>query len=76
MLTVGFEYVSRLMNQPVESPETRIQFLSVMAMIKFTRVDRASVLRTMGWKSFGDEETKILAAMLRRNMTAMFAHSG
>jgi len=75
MLNVGFEYVSRLTKRPADAPETRIQFMAVLAMIKFTRVDRASVLKTMGWKSFGEEETKIVAAMLRHNMHALFAHS-
>jgi AcrR family transcriptional regulator len=75
MLEVGFEYVSRLTGRPVEAPETRIQFMAILSMVKFTRVDRASVLRTMGWKSFGEEETRIVENMLRHNMHALFAHS-
>jgi TetR/AcrR family transcriptional regulator, regulator of cefoperazone and chloramphenicol sensitivity len=75
MLEVGFEYVSRLTKQPAEAPETRIQFMAILSMVKFTRVDRASVLRTMGWKSFGEEETRIVENMLRHNMGALFAHS-
>ena len=75
MLEVGFEYVSRLTGLRVEAPETRIQFMAVLSMIKFARVDRASVLRTMEWKSFGKEETAIVAKMLRQNMHALFAHS-
>jgi AcrR family transcriptional regulator len=75
MLEVGFEYVSRLTKQPAEAPETRIQFMAILSMVKFTRVDRASVLRTMGWKSFGEEETRIVENMLRHNMHALFAHS-
>ncbi len=75
MLELGFEYVSRLTNRPVEAPETRIQFMAILSMVKFTRVDRASVFRTMGWKSFGSEETKIVENMLRQNMHALFAHS-
>ena len=75
MRNVGFEYVSRLTKRPVDAPETRIQFMAILSMIKFTRVDRALVLRTMGWKSFGEEETRIVAEMLRRNMHALFAHS-
>jgi TetR/AcrR family transcriptional regulator, regulator of cefoperazone and chloramphenicol sensitivity len=76
LLEVGFEYVSRLTKRPMEAPETRIQFLAILAMVKFTRVDRASVLRNTGWKSFGEEETRIVAEMLRHNMQALFAHSG
>jgi TetR/AcrR family transcriptional regulator, regulator of cefoperazone and chloramphenicol sensitivity len=75
MLEVGFEYVSRLTGRPVEAPETRIQFMAILSMVKFTRVDRASVLRTMGWKSFGEEETRIVENMLRHNMHTLFAHS-
>jgi hypothetical protein len=75
MLILGFEYVSRLTNRPVEAPETRIQVMAILSMIKFTRVDRASVLRTMGWKSIGEEETKVVTGMLRHNMHALFAHS-
>jgi AcrR family transcriptional regulator len=75
MLELGFEYVSRLTNRPVDALETRIQFMAILSMIKFPRVDRASVLRTMGWKSFGKEETRILENMLRQNMHALFAHS-
>jgi AcrR family transcriptional regulator len=75
MLELGFEYVSRLTNRPAEAPETRIQFMAILSMVKFTRVDRASVLRTMGWKSFGEEETRIVENMLRHNMHALFAHS-
>lgn len=76
MLEVGFEYVSRLTGKPAEAPETRIQFMAILSMVKFTRVDRASVLRTMGWKSFGEEETRIVENMLRHNMHALFARSG
>jgi len=75
MLEVGFEYVSRLTNRPVEAPETRIQLMAILSMVKFTRVDRASVFRTMGWKTFGSEETRIVENMLRHNMQALFAHS-
>jgi AcrR family transcriptional regulator len=75
MLELGFEYVSRLTKRPAEAAETRIQFMAILSMVKFTRVDRASVLRTMGWKSFGEEETRIVENMLRHNMHALFAHS-
>jgi AcrR family transcriptional regulator len=75
LLDLGFEYVSRLTKRPTDAPETRIQFMAVLSMVKFTRIDRASVLRTMGWKSFGEEETRIVENMLRRNMYALFAHS-
>ena len=76
LLEVGFEYVSRLTNRPAEAPETRIQFMAILSMVKFTRVDRASVMRTMGWKFYGEEETRIVERMLRHNMHALFAHSG
>ena len=76
LLELGFEYVSRLTKRPAEAPETRIQFMAILSMVKFTRMDRASVLRTMGWKSFGEEETRIVERMLRHNMHALFAHSG
>jgi AcrR family transcriptional regulator len=75
MLDVGFEYVSRLTGRPADAPDVRIQFMAILSMVKFTRVDRASVLRTMGWKSFGEEETRIVENMLRHNMDALFAHS-
>lgn len=74
MLNVGFEYVSRLTKRPAEAQETRIQFMAILAMIKFTRVDRASVLRSMGWKTIGNEETNVVANMLRHSMHALFAH--
>lgn len=74
MLNVGFEYVSRLTKRPADAQDTRIQFMAILAMIKFTRVDRASVLRTMGWKTIGEEETKIVSNMLRNYMHALFAH--
>jgi TetR/AcrR family transcriptional regulator, regulator of cefoperazone and chloramphenicol sensitivity len=76
LLEVGFEYVSRLTGRPAEAAETRIQFMAILAMVKFTRVDRASVLRSTGWKSFGEQEAAIVTAMLRQNMQALFAHSG
>jgi AcrR family transcriptional regulator len=75
MLEIGFEYVSRLMKRPTDAPETRIQFMAILAMIKFPRLDQASVLRTMQWKSFGKEEKGIVENMLRHNMHALFAHS-
>jgi AcrR family transcriptional regulator len=75
LLEVGFEYVARLTKRPSDAPETRIQFMAILAMVKFTRVDRASVLRNMGWKSFGEEETRIVTDMLRQNLHALFAHS-
>jgi AcrR family transcriptional regulator len=75
LLEMGFEYVSRLTERPADAPETRIQFMAILSMIRFTRVDRASVLRIMGWKSFGQQETRIVENMLRHNMHALFAHS-
>jgi AcrR family transcriptional regulator len=75
LLDVGFEFVSRLTGQPAEAPETRIQFLAILSMVKFTRTDRASVLRTMGWKSFGDEETRAVVDVLKSNIQALFARS-
>lgn len=75
LLELGFEYVSRLTGRPAEAPETRIQFMAILSMVKFTRVDRASVLRTMGWKFYGEEETRIVEKMLRHNMHALFGHS-
>lgn len=72
LLEVGFEYVSHLTGKPATSPETRIQFMAVMSMVKFTRTDRASVLRAMGWKQFGEDETAIVLDMLHRNLLAMF----
>ena len=73
LLETGFEYVARLTGRPADAPETRIQFMAILAMVKFTRVDRASVLRNMGWKSFGKDEIKIVTEMLRRDMQALFA---
>jgi TetR/AcrR family transcriptional regulator, regulator of cefoperazone and chloramphenicol sensitivity len=75
LLEVGFEYISRLTNRPADAPETRIQLMAIFSMVKFVRVDRASVLRSMGWKSFGQEETRIVENMLRHNMHALFARS-
>jgi len=75
LLEVGFEYISRLTNRPADAPETRIQLMAIFSMVKFVRVDRASVLRNMGWKSFGVEETRIVENMLRHNMNALFARS-
>lgn len=72
LLEVGFEYVSRLTGKPVTSAETRIQFMAVLSMVKFTRTDRASVLRAMEWKKFGEDETEVVLEMLRRNLLAMF----
>ena len=73
LLEIGFEYVSRLTKLPAAAAETRIQFMAILAMVKFTRVDRASVLRSTGWKSFGEEETRMVTEMLRRDMHALFA---
>lgn len=69
---VGFEYVSRLTKWPATAPETRIQFMAVLAMVRLTCVDRASVLRHTGWKSFGDEEVRLVTRVLGCNMQALF----
>jgi AcrR family transcriptional regulator len=73
MLELGFAYVGRLTNRPADAPETRIQFMAILAMLKFTRVDRASVLRNMGWKSLGEQESRIVTEMLRRDMQLLFS---
>jgi AcrR family transcriptional regulator len=75
MLELGFQYVSRLTNRPAEAPETRLQVMAVLAMVKFIRIDRASVMRNMGWSSYGEAEFRIVENMLRRNVRALFAHS-
>ena len=73
ILEVGIEYISRLRNAPVEAPETRIQFLAILSMIKFIRADRGSVLKTTKWNALGEEETRIVECMLRHNMRALLA---
>ena len=73
LLNAGFEYVARLTGRTTDAPETRIQFMAILAMVKFTRVDRAAVLRNMGWKSFGKDEIRIVTEMLRRDLQAIFA---
>jgi AcrR family transcriptional regulator len=72
-ISLGCEFVSRLTGQPVDATETRIQVLAIFSMIKFTRMDRASVLRIMGWKSVGNEEMQIVTEMLRQNVNLLFA---
>ncbi|PSH05643.1 MAG: hypothetical protein CXZ00_00390 [Acidobacteria bacterium] len=72
---LGFEYVSRLTKKPADASETRIQFLAILSMVKFARIDQSSVLRTMGWKSFGKEEIRIVENMLRNNLHKLFARS-
>ena len=75
LLEVGCEYVSRLTKRPVESPETRVQFMAILSMIQFTRLGGASVLRNTGWQSFGEEETRIVIGLIRHNIQALFARS-
>jgi AcrR family transcriptional regulator len=72
---VGFEFVARLTDGKPEDPETRIQFLAILAMVKFCRIDHASVLRVMNWKSLGEDEIRLLEIMLRDNVHKIFAHS-
>ena len=68
---LGFEYVSRLTKRPAYAPETRVQFMAILAMLKLTCVDRASFLRNTGWKSLGEEESRVVNEMLRRNVQAL-----
>jgi AcrR family transcriptional regulator len=70
---LGFEYISRLTKRPAEAPETRIQFLAILSMIEFIQADQGSVLQIMGWKAFGEEETRIVENMLIHSMHALFA---
>jgi AcrR family transcriptional regulator len=76
LFEVGCEYVARLTKRTTDAPETRMQLLTILSMVKFTRTDRATVLRHMGWKSFGDTEIKVVTDMLQYSMHALFAHSG
>jgi TetR/AcrR family transcriptional regulator, regulator of cefoperazone and chloramphenicol sensitivity len=73
LLEVGFDYVSRLTGCPAEAPETRLRFMAILAMVKFTRVDRATLLRNTGWKAVGKSEIGIVTAVLRQYMQALFA---
>jgi AcrR family transcriptional regulator len=75
MIALGCEYVSSLTGRPANAPETRIKLLAILAMVKLTRVDRASVLRTMEWKTFGPEETRIVTDVLTDNVRSLFARS-
>jgi len=72
---VGYDYVSRLTGKPSDAPETRIQFMAVLSMVKFPRVDRASVLRAVGWKDFNEGETQIVMDVLHRDLEAIIGHS-
>jgi AcrR family transcriptional regulator len=73
MFELGFEYISRLKEWPLESSETRMQFFAILSMIKFIRADRGSTLRIMGWKVLGDEEKRIVESMLRHNTHALLS---
>ena len=61
--------------RPVFGPRTRRRLASsswpILAMLKLTCVDRASFLRNTGWKSLGEEETRVVNEMLRRNVQAL-----
>ncbi len=74
-LNIGIEFISRLTGRPAEAPATRLQFLTTMSMVLFTRTHRASLLRTMQWKSIGPTERHQVEEMLRQNMHALYAHS-
>jgi AcrR family transcriptional regulator len=75
-IDVGCEYVSRLTGWQSNSDETRVQLLLVLSMAKLPCIDRASMLRTMNWQSIGDQESRLLACTLRRNVQALFTPSG
>lgn len=75
LLELGYEFVSRLSGQPVDAPETRIRFITVLSMVKVIRTDRASVLKAMGWKDFGEQERALVLEVLHQNLEAIFAGS-
>lgn len=71
---VGLEFISRLTKLSAKAAETRLQLLAVLSMSELLRTDRSSVLRIMGWKAFGEKETRILESTLRDNLRALYAH--
>jgi AcrR family transcriptional regulator len=70
---VGLEFISRLTKLPAEAAETRLQLLAVLSMSELLRTERGSVLRVMGWKVFGEEETRIVESTVRNNLRALYA---
>jgi AcrR family transcriptional regulator len=70
---VGLEFISRLTKLPTKAAETRLQLLAVFSMSELLWTDRSLVLRIMGWKAFGEEETQILEGTLRNNLRALYA---
>jgi AcrR family transcriptional regulator len=75
IVDIGIEFVSRLTGRAVEAPATRLQFMTTISMVLFTRTNRASLLRTMEWKSIGEDERHLVEEILRQNMHALYAHS-
>jgi len=71
---VKLEFISRLTKLPAEAAETRLQLLPVLSMSELLQTDRGSVLKIMGWKTFGEKETRILESTLRDNLRALYAH--
>jgi hypothetical protein len=49
--------------------------MTTISMVLFTRTNRASLLRTMEWKSIGEDERHLVEEILRQNMHALYAHS-
>jgi len=72
-LELAVEFISRLTDRPAASPETRIQMLAVISMLKFTRTDRGTVARALGKTDLDQESLQIITQVLRRNIEAMFA---
>lgn len=74
LLDVGIQFVARLSGKTEVDTEARLQFLSLVAMVRFIRSDRAMVMSTMGWQTLGEAEIETVCALLRRSVETFFAH--
>ena len=75
LLDLCMEFVGRLTGQPTTSELVRLRALSTISMMKFCRMDRAFVMRAMGWTEIGIPQLPVIREMIRTNITAMFADS-
>jgi AcrR family transcriptional regulator len=71
LLELGMEYISKLTDRPIAAPETRIQLMAIVSMVKFTLFDRATVLRVLQRGNYGEEELQIVIRVLLHNIEVM-----
>lgn len=65
------DLVGRILGQSADDPDTRLRVLTLFGQILIFRTNRATALRLMNWKKFGEPQLRAVQSLIRKQVTAI-----